>query len=72
MAKTKTIKHESKSKGAHYLILLGVIVLLVGLVVIYAHHIKSGVALLIIGILIAVLGLSQHSLHLLKRKAGKR
>ncbi|MGD0510343.1 MAG: hypothetical protein ABSA33_00740 [Candidatus Micrarchaeaceae archaeon] len=73
MAK-KTVKKEYtyKSTGAHYLILIGAIILLIAFVLaLFVHAFVAGVLVLLLGVLISVIGLSRHSLHLLKRKTGK-
>ena len=72
MAKNMSNKYTSKSRGAHYLILVGAIILLIGFgVLVFARSVAAGGVLLLIGILVCAVGLSKHSLHLLKRKAGK-
>jgi uncharacterized membrane protein HdeD (DUF308 family) len=64
---------ESKNKGYSYLVLIGVILLIIGLLVIAfaSQQIVAGAVLLLLGVFICVLGLSKHSFHLLKRRAGK-
>jgi Flp pilus assembly protein TadB len=70
----KTTKNESTyaSTGAHYLILLGAIILLVAFVLaLFVHAFVAAVLVLLLGVLISVIGLSRNSLHLLKKKTGK-
>jgi len=72
MAKNMRNRYDSKSLGAHYLILVGVIILLIGFgMAVFAREVVAGSIFLLIGILISALGLSKHSLRLLKRRAGK-
>lgn len=70
---TKSVKaNVYKSTGAHYLILVGVVILLIGFwTALFAHAAALGIILLLIGILVSVVGLSKHSMHILKRKAAK-
>ncbi len=72
MAKKAGNKYASKSNGVYYVILLGVIILLIGFyVILLSHNVAGGAVLLLIGILISILGLSHHSLHILKRRVRR-
>lgn len=69
MAKNKRGNNGSKKQGSYYLIIIGVIVLLIGAVaMLFGRQLVSGGVLLVVGILISVLGLSKHSMHMLKKK----
>ena len=69
----KNIRHgHIKTGGAHYLILVGVVILLIGFVLaVFARQAAAGIVILLIGILVCVIGLSRHSLHMLKRRSGR-
>jgi uncharacterized membrane protein HdeD (DUF308 family) len=72
MAKKMENRTVKKNKGANYMVLVGVVVLLIGFgLAVFARQVDAGLILLLLGVLISVLGLSKHSMHLLKRRASK-
>jgi uncharacterized membrane protein YiaA len=74
MAKRTRNKRTPKSKyRGQYLILIGVILFLIGLLVtsFAKQQMIAGFVVLLLGVFICAVGLSKHSLHLLKRKSGK-
>lgn len=74
VAKNRRRKSIPKSQHCErYLVIIGVILFLIGFcVMVFARQqVIAGAAVLLLGMFICIVGLSKHSLHLLKRRAGK-
>jgi uncharacterized membrane protein HdeD (DUF308 family) len=69
MATKATKRNEFKSQGHHYLILVGVLILLIGFVVtVFARQLGAGIVILLIGVFVCAVGLSKHSQSLIRRR----
>ena len=72
MAKNRRGSYIVESKSTHYLILFGVVLLLIGFIAaVFFQQVAMGIALELIGTFISAVGLSKHSLRILKKAAGR-
>ena len=67
MPRNMNKRRAKRDNSAYYLILVGVVLLFVALAVaVYTKQVIAAVVIMLIGILFGALGLSRHSLYLLK------